>query len=85
MMKLDPKYVRTVERWRPAVNTLDKGEIAMLWQLDLESRYREDGGFTSPVDLNYLDVQVQMQWLSDRKCSLYCRAPGMKNHEDPRN
>ena len=78
-MKSDPKYVITLESWKPAVNTLDTGEISMHWEFDLESRYREHGGFTAQVDLNYLDVQVQMQWLSDRKCSLDCRAPAKES------
>lgn len=78
-MKSDPRYIVTLESWRPSVNTLDTGEISMHWEFDLESRYREDGGFTAPVDLNYLDVQVQMQWLSDRQCSLDCRAPGKES------
>lgn len=76
MIKPDPKYIITLERWRPAVNTLDTGEISMRWDLDIESLYREDRGFTSPVELNYLDVRVQMQWLAPTKCALYCRAPG---------
>lgn len=78
-MKPDPKYMVSPESWRPAVNRFDTGEIHMHWEFDLESRYREDGGFTAQVELNYLDVQVQMQWLSDRKCSLDCRAPGKES------
>jgi len=34
-----------LQRWLPAVKTLDTGEISMLWQLDLEPRYREEGGY----------------------------------------
>jgi hypothetical protein len=78
MKRFDLKHPREVLEWVPVPSKLDTGEVSMLWELDLESRYRNDGGFTSPVDLNYLDVQVQIQWLSDRKCSLHCRAPGMQ-------
>lgn len=81
-MKLDSNYPLTIRKWWPSVNTLDAGETAMLWELDLESRYREDGGFTSPVDLSYQGVQVKMQWLSGRKCSLYCHAPASASRKD---
>jgi hypothetical protein len=51
----------------------------MRWEFALKSRYREDGGFTASVDLNYLDVRVRMQWLAERQCSLDCRAPGKES------
>jgi hypothetical protein len=75
MTQSKPKYQVTVERWWPPVETLDNGEICMTWRLELESLYRDDGGFIFPVDLNYLDVRVWLQRASEKVCLLYCQAP----------
>jgi Ankyrin repeats (3 copies) len=68
--------------WIPSVVTADTGEISMFWLCELESGFRDDGGVTSPVKLDYRHVQVEMHWISERKCSLNCRAPGMKDWKD---
>jgi len=81
-MKSDSVSLKRILPWRPSVVTSDTGELSTLWHLDLESRYREDGKFTFPVDLNYRDTRVQMEWTSERKCSLSCRTAKKENWKD---
>jgi hypothetical protein len=80
--KQDPRFLATSDRWRPMVSTADTGEISMLWHLGIGSRYRGDGGFVSPIDLNYRAIQVELEWTSDNECDLSCRGPGQKNWKD---
>jgi hypothetical protein len=82
MIEKNSKFAPTVGQWIPAVVTAVTGESSMLWHVEVGSRYREDGGFKSQIDLNYRDIQVQMRWISDKKCDLSCRAPGKNSRKD---
>lgn len=69
--------------FRPEATTAPDGEAVWRWDLEVESRYREDGLPVRPVDLNYGRASVDLKWGDGCHCVLYCQLPpGERNLSD---
>ena len=66
--------VREHFKYLPEITAGPAGEEIMEWDLELESRYRDDGKPTRDVDLNFGRAQVSLRWVDSSHCVLRCQS-----------